>query len=542
MKINRISRAALFPAVFAAGVFNLSGDTVMSKADMIRSAIADSLIPVRPGGVNGQAFWNTYALSFIYAPVFDFKEVPGAASYFFTAVDRFGERRCFSASSPHAALSPVWAQLPPGPVFLTVDALDPSGRKIAVSGTRSFYRNAPFTGCYPPKTCSYAECARKAYAYFFKFKYVQDMAQGRPDYTYSLFCYPSKMHAAIINGMVNHAEMIPEQKETALAVARGSAAHLMKNAVPAGKKLEYLPLTYENDPGKAGAGVNTIMMLYPAGVGSAMLNLFKATGDRQYLDYAVRIGEQYLRLQQPNGTWHLALSIKDGSPAGKNYAVPTSVMIFLEKLAQTTGDAKYRKAAEKGIPYIKNMLRSFNWEGQFEDVELMQKPYQNLTKHNGTDIVFYLAKRTPDDPELRGYARELQRFSEDQFVVWEQPGWMYKFHIPGFRPLEATRTKKWGWYNWTTPAVLEQYRCFVPVDASLAKMIRYYLFLYDLEKNPMDLAKARALGDAVTRIQGPDGRIPTWCDLSRPVEQDWINCGFATASALKLLATYDRIR
>jgi hypothetical protein len=193
---------------------------------------------------------------------------------------------------------------------------------------------------------------------------------------------------------------------------------------------------------------------------------------------------------------------------------------------------RFSNAAEKGVPFLKNMLRTFNWEGQFEDVELMQKPYQNLTKHNGTDAVMYLAKRYPDDPDVRRYARELQRFSEDQFVVWEQPGWMYKYHIPGFRPLSATKTKVWGNYNWFTPTVLEQYRCFMPVDASLAKMIRYYLFMYDLEKNPLDLAKARALGDALTRVQTPDGRIPTWCDPNRAVETDWINCGFATASVM----------
>ena len=58
----------------------------------------------------------------------------------------------------------------------------------------------------------------------------------------------------------------------------------------------------------------------------------------------------------------------------------------------------------------------------------------------------------------------------------------------------------------------------------------------------LDLAKVRAPGDALTRIQMPHGRIPTWCDSNREVESDWINCGFATVSALKLLATYDRIR
>ena len=520
----------------------VSGGNMMSKADLAQAALADTLIPVRPGGVNGQAFWNTYSLAFMYAPVFDFKTVPGAKNYLFTAKDRFEKKYCFLSDDPRAALTPIWAQLPVGPVFLTVDALDESGKKIGVAGTRSFYRNAHFNGCYPPAARSYTQSAQMAYAYFFKFKYIQDMAKGKPDYTYSLFCYPSKMHAAIISGMVNHAEMIPADREMALKIARGSAAHLMKNAVPAGKKLEYLPLTYENSPGKAGAGVSTIMMLYPQNVGSAMLRLYKATGDKQYLDYAVRIGEQYLRLQLPNGAWHLALSIKDGSNVGDNCAVPTSIMSYLERLSEVTGDKRFSKAAEKGVPFLKNMLRTFNWEGQFEDVELMQKPYQNLTKHNGTDAVMYLAKRYPDDPDVRRYARELQRFSEDQFVVWEQPGWMYKYHIPGFRPLSAAKTKLWGNYNWFTPTVLEQYRCFVPVDASLAKMIRYYLFMYDLEKNPLDLAKARALGDALTRVQTPDGRIPTWCDPNRAVETDWINCGFASSSALKLLATYDHIK
>ena len=542
MKKNYFTKAALVPAVLLTGICHLTGAPTMKKADLAQAALADSLIPVRPGGVNGQAFWNTYALSFIYAPVFEFQKVPGAENYLFTAKDRFDVKHCFMAEDPQAALTPIWSALPPGPVFLTVEALDASGKKIAVAATRTFYRNAPFNASYPPRIRSYAQAAEMAYKYFFKFKYIQDMAQGKPDYTYSLFCYPSKMHAAIINGMVNHAEMIPADREQALKIARGSAAHLMKNAVPPGKKLEYLPLTYENNPGKAGAGAHTIMMLYPQNVGSAMLKLYKATGDKQYLDYAVRIGEQYLRLQLPNGSWHLALSIKDGSNVGGNCAVPTSIMSYLERLTRTTGDQRFSQAAQKCVPYIKNMLKTFNWEGQFEDVELMQKPYQNLTKHNGTDIVMFLAKRDPEDPDVRKYARELQRFSEDQFVVWEQPGWMYLYHIPGFRPLEATKSKKWGNYNWFTPTVLEQYRCFVPVDASFAKMIRYYLFMYDLEKNPLDLAKARALGDSLTRIQTPDGRIPTWCDPNRAVETDWINCGFAAAAALKTLAAYEHIK
>ena len=35
--------------------------------------------PVRPGGVNGQEFWNAKAVQFVFAPAFGFSRVAGAA-------------------------------------------------------------------------------------------------------------------------------------------------------------------------------------------------------------------------------------------------------------------------------------------------------------------------------------------------------------------------------------------------------------------------------------------------------------------------------
>ena len=92
------------------------------------------------------------------------------------------------------------------------------------------------------------------------------------------------------------------------------------------------------------------------------------------------------------------------------------------------------------------------------------------------------------------------------------------------------------------PSAMEQFNCYKNVDASIAKMIRFYLLMYDLEKNPLDLAKARALGDSLTRIQMANGRIPTWCDWKKGPDSDWINCMYASAHALKLLAKYDDIQ
>ena len=171
-------------------------------------------------------------------------------------------------------------------------------------------------------------------------------------------------------------------------------------------------------------------------------------------------------------------------------------------------------------------IRTLHWEGQFEDINAQVAPYSNLSKHPATSSFLFLynilkKKGAVPRPEFVSHAREVQRFAEDQFVVWRRQGAEWRM----------------------APAALEQYNCYAIVDASVAKMVRYYLLMYDLEKNPLDLAKARALGDSLTRAQLPNGRIPTWYYEDKIIPGgDWINCMFASAYALKLLAKYDDIQ
>ena len=65
--------------------------------------------------------------------------------------------------------------------------------------------------------------------------------------------------------------------------------------------------------------------------------------------------------------------------------------------------------------------------------------------------------------------------------------------------------------------------------------------MYKLEKKPLDLAKARALCDSLTRLQEDNGRIPTWAQhesASSDHQQDWFNCMFYTADTLKMMAEF----
>ena len=74
----------------------------------------------------------------------------------------------------------------------------------------------------------------------------------------------------------------------------------------------------------------------------------------------------------------------------------------------------------------------------------------------------------------------------------------------------------------------------MPIDASSAKLIRTYLALFRATKNPLDLARARTLGDAIIRETRDDGYLPTfWMKTC----EDWPNCMLGSAAALAELSS-----
>ena len=91
--------------------------------------------------------------------------------------------------------------------------------------------------------------------------------------------------------------------------------------------------------------------------------------------------------------------------------------------------------------------------------------------------------------------------------------------------------------------MLEQYRCYVPVDASAAKTIQTLLDVYEATRKPVYLAKARAIADAQTRMIEPDGFINPWS--VKGVRRDdhrhhtWLNCTMEIMSALGRLASVE---
>ena len=522
----------------------------------------DCSVPVRIGSTaKGIPFWNGYSTFFRYAPAFAFKSVTGAVRYRFTLTGKGGTVR-FDADSPEVPLSPVWNGLANAQWTVLCEGLNADGKVIGKSGERTFVKTAPFTGGYAPAKRPYREAARMIYEYMTSLPAMTKLVEtGVPDQTYQHNAYPSKTHAAHIGAMLYWAGFDPANREKAMRFARASGDYLLSQLEPADALLAWWPPTYGrkpldydpsidggknrrsmegNDPKGAAKYRGQVMSLYPADVGIEFIALSKATGDGKYLEAAKGIGETYLRIRRADGTWALKYWLATGKVECENILVPTRPMVLFERLADATGDVKWRTAADACFAWLeKGPLTDWNWDGQFEDIQPLP-PYQDLTKHNAIEAMFQLLKRHGDVVSARAKAREILRWSEDQFVFWE---------APCAPDEELTRPggsgKRFSPGRWHYPSVYEQYSCYISIDASATKLISAYLAMYRAERNPLDLAKAKALANAITQIQEPSGRVPTfWSANSKDgwladVQYDWLNCMASCAKVLVDVAKED---
>ena len=494
---------------------------------------------VRRGGVGGKPFWNVNSTQFIYVPQFMFPTLPGIKTYRYTATDSSGKTYSFDSNSPTATLDPIWKDLAVGFVELKVEGIHHHLDKVFTVGARTFYKATPFLGkdAYPERACSYKECAIKAFRFLFNdpaTKYWLD--KGVPDPNYYHNAYPSKMISSIVNAMIYYAEIEPDMKEKALKLATNAADYLISITYPKESHLAGLPPTYsfkglnrevvnETAP-MAEKREHTIMMIYPASVGSMYLKLEKATGDKKYFEYATLIANYYEKTVLPNGSWYLLVNEKTGQCEGVNCCVTIDILDFLRSYYERTKEEKWHVLEKNYSEYVNKMsLENYNWEGQFEDIVLTGN-YQNLTHFAADNLISYYAKNYSSDEKMIETAEELMRYVEDQFVIWGE-------HAPWNIHLKP------GDY-WYYPAGVEQYNWYVPIDSSTSVIMGTMLDLYEVNKNPLLLEKARVLGDSITRMQNSEtGQIPThwmWEDCTTNIKNFWINCHIATAFRMMQLA------
>jgi hypothetical protein len=504
-------------------------------------AIQETSIPVRPGAPGQRPFWNSKAVQFQYAPAFDLKEVADAKSYRFTITPARGGALTFTASHPWAPLSPVWDKVITGYTGLTVQGLDGEGKAVGEPMARAFHRAAVIGKEYPAAAMSWQDSARTALG---ALVHSGDLrcwfTTGVPEEQVHLYRYPSKIVGAAAAALAIYASQTPPSADRteALSAARRAADYLLSISFPADDAWAFHPPTYHptmfRERLKGHMSANHYMTFCGAETGMYYLNVYAATGDAKYLNAAIRIAETYAKHQLPSGSWLLFLKPKAGQSVTDNVLIPTLVIEFLEQLRTATGEGRFDSMREKAMAWVmQNPVRTWNWQGQFDDVRPLP-PYQNLTKHEAGDVVIHLLKTDAGDPANRTLALDLLRFAEDQFVIWAQP--------PTASPKDQNPDGEAGAKSrtWLLPCVLEQYRCYAPVSASSAKLIRMYLAAYRATGDKLHLEKARALAGTLTRTQSnrkAPGRYQTW--LMQNPGPMWLNCELLAIRAIQELALVD---
>ena len=499
---------------------------------------------VNRGETEGRPFWNINSSQFIFAPAFQFPRIPAAKKYLFIATDKNGAKHEFIDKYPTADLIPIWSEIPTGLVWLKVYGIDDDENILSPCGIREFFKADGFPGrtATAKKATNYKECSMSALNYVIdEPSYRYWIEKGVPDPEYYHNVYPSKMISSIVNAMIVYSKLNTERAEEAMLLAKNALDYLLSITYDSTTSVEGLPPTY-SFKGLNAETVNatapaaerckdTVMMLYPASAGRAYINMYKATSDEKYLEAAKRIAEYYEKTVLPCGSWHLVIDVKTGKNVGENICSHFGILFFLNEMASITNSDSLRMIEEKYFAFIsKKCLDEYKWEGQFEDI-VPTGNYVNHTQLVPNDMLAYIIDNKLSEEGMLEKAKTLMNFIEDQFVVWGE--------------FDPRVKKRFGGLNerWYSPAGLEQYEWYVPIDGSTTKIMNSFRKMYIATKDRLYLEKALTLGDMITKMQNKQtGAIPThWmkADCTENLENFWINCHMASALWLYELSEFE---
>jgi hypothetical protein len=515
--------------------------------DKSRSCFEDTKNPVPSKEIFPDVpVWNDYARCFIYAPVFKFKPIEGAEYYTYSlTIEPDHKVITWTEDRLENSLSSHWPCIPVGVVSLKVEGLDMEGNSIGIAGVKRFYRSSPFTSVMNAPKKSYHDAAVQALEFIYKLPHVQKwLTSDEPDLYYSLYGYASKIISSLVDGMLVYSALPSTAKEDsvkAMTIALKMGDYLIKISNSKSEVLSSFPPTYDmdfvnkrikipnipNDNGVntiATINANKLMMLYGYEYANVLLNLYDRTKDKKWYDRAVAIADGYRILQLPNGTWYLKLDFNTAQPLDTHMMMPTRLLMFMKRLQQQYFKNDYNGIIEKANRWmLENPMKTFFWEGQFEDVPSYKEMYHNLSKYPPTDYAMYLMKYDSASEKNILIAKELVRFAEDQFVMWVQP------------PSDSLLYNQWASKDivkWLTPCVLEQYHFYVPVDASACQMINTFMTMFKATQDTIYLQKATALANSITQAQQENGEITTVWTKSGFKTENWLNCMIMSAKTL----------
>jgi hypothetical protein len=494
------------------------------------------LLPIHPGIPGVRPFWNAHSRRFISPPAFECRRVDGVKTYVLTATSTGDSLpRSFEAEVPWADLSPIWQQIPVGTVTLTVRAL--KNRDTLLLLERTFIKSPAYNGPYGSPAYDYRESVRRCLGDLYRQEKVQHwLTHGTPDPFYPKYIYPAKTIGGVILGMGAYADLAadPAERRNALLIAETAARFLISISPARGELLACWPPTIWSGVDRDIHPVfeGETMALEPSETALAYLDLFRRTQNEKYLSTAKGIAETYAKLQLSSGTWYQRMDIRTGEGREQNLLVPVSIIVLFDTLIERYAMPGLRSAREKAFAWcMEHPVETYNWEAQFEDTR-PRDLYRNLTHREPVLFATLLFTKSKGDRKLIQMAKELLRFAEDSFVIWEKIDPLLRAQL--FKPnARWNGNDPYFGSDWFVPAAIEQYAFPTPINSSSAGFIEGYLAAYKATGDGVYRDKARSLANTLTVAQRywGGGEIPTHLRRSMP-ELNWLNASVGTALIL----------
>jgi hypothetical protein len=400
---------------------------------------------------------------------------------------------------PHEPLTAVWDRLSPGVYHLAVQGADDDGKPLGARPWRAtFIKVHAFDGPYFTRPARPYEEAALALA-----RWTADHPGLNEMRGHGIYNAPGSgdnggcqiIFGAVWVGLSRyHLADDPNEREAGLMTAREACEHLRASCLARGG----MPKTYKE--GIANAS------LY----GEAFLDMYAATGEQRWKDAALMVARAFAQSQLEGGTWAEgwkdpaipAKLLKAGGAGAEMYRgileaglIPgihgphlaeydcSEVLWFLGRARTELATDAFRDTEDKACQWVmENSVKPFFWRDQGHHSPCMVPPFEHTGRCSSYFALYLLEAAPPERRDLRLVA-ELMRYSENQHLDWSRGN----AGDGAVRPnLVNANIRESGSAIWLGTR-------FALVWAKLGQRTG----------NPLHLAKARAIMDAITHAQHP---------------------------------------
>jgi hypothetical protein len=458
--------------------------------------------------VQGQIVsWNSHSGQFIDPPTFKLLRDPNAVEYR-AIVKQDDARYEVTSRIPTIELRGLWEKIKFGKFTLRFEWVDKQGVVIKSDESESWVvrlKSADWGG-FDGRRVDWLAAADRGIAYMLRVAKDGPCTYRQPNVPVWIWepvsqnpaQYPQQQFPIYMEAfLAAHAQKRPNS-EQCLDYATYIADWMMANRRPDKGPIPLFPYSTigrgKFEGGVEGKSANVLRACYFA---IALLEVYERVKKPEYLDYARHIADVTMKFQNRDGSFPYRINPETGSVL-EQYTVSSMDFVNLVEALEVHGhDAKRALAARRAIEWLLAYPCQTNlWAAPFEDIPDPGLISRNLSQWAPMFLIRHLCAHRDDDPSYVPLAVKLNRWVEDQFVVFG----VVEYAHPGTQKMIRVKG----------PLVREQSMCFAAMDGHTANWILTLIELHKATGKKVYLDKAMAAANAMCAEQYGSGSFSTW--------------------------------